>query len=75
MLIQLKIFSKSYFLLEHKTFVWVCIEQFKISFRRLMKNAIIYINNEKCFLNNKFAIQKEYKPNSLGILNYNLSTN
>ena len=47
------------------------LNNLKNSFRRFTKDANVYINNEKCLLNNKFIIQKKYKINSPGILKFN----
>ena len=51
------------------------LHNIKNTFKRYTKEANIYIQNEKCLLNNKFIIQKKYKQNSVGILKYNRVTN
>ena len=51
------------------------LHNIKNNFKRYTKEANIYIQNEKCLLNNKFIIQKKYKQNSVGILKYNRVTN
>ena len=50
------------------------LENTKKSFKRFKKETKTYIDNEKCLLNNKFIIQKEYKSNSPGVLKFNRVT-